>query len=68
MDIHYTAEKNSLILLTLLKAHGVNKIVVSPGATNLRLVASLQQDKYFTLYSSVDERSAAYMACGSSLP
>lgn len=64
MDIHYTAEKNSLILLTLLKAHGVNKIVVSPGATNLRLVASLQQDKYFTLYSSVDERSAAYMACG----
>lgn len=25
---------------------------------------SLQQDSYFELYSSVDERSAAYIACG----
>lgn len=64
MDLHYTAEKNSLILISLLKAHGIRNIIVSPGATNLRLVASLQHDSYFKIYSSVDERSAAYMACG----
>ena len=27
-------------------------------------VASVQNDDYFELYSCVDERSAAYMACG----
>lgn len=64
MDLHYTAEKNSLILISLLKAHGIHNIIASPGATNLRLVASLQHDSYFKIYSSVDERSAAYMACG----
>ena len=64
MDLHYTSEKNSLILISLLKAHGIRNIIASPGATNLRLVASLQHDSYFKIYSSVDERSAAYMACG----
>lgn len=60
----YSAEKNVLQLISLLKAHGVKRIVVSPGATNITFVASLQQDKYFELFSCVDERSAAYMACG----
>lgn len=64
MNLYYTAEKNSLILISLLKAHGIRNIIASPGATNLRLVASLQHDSYFKIYSSVDERSAAYMACG----
>lgn len=64
MEMYYTSEKNSLILIALLKSHKINKVVVSPGTTNLRLVASLQRDSFFTLYSSVDERSAAYMACG----
>ena len=31
---------------------------------NITLVASMQYDSYFELYSCVDERSAAYMACG----
>ena len=64
MDLHYTSEKNSLILISLLKAHGIRNIIASLGTTNLRLVASLQHDSYFKIYSSVDERSAAYMACG----
>lgn len=64
MDKFYTAEKNIQALISLMKAHGVKKIVVSPGATNVTLVGSLQADSYFTLYSSVDERSAAYIACG----
>ncbi len=61
---HYSSEKNIQILLALLKANGIKRIVVSPGATNYSLVGSLQCDPFFQLYSSVDERSAAYIACG----
>lgn len=60
----YSAESNVQILISLLKAHGIKKVIASPGATNVTLVASLMQDPYFELYSSVDERSAAYIACG----
>lgn len=63
-NLFYTSEKNTQILIALLKEHGIRKIVVSPGATNVCLVGSLQQDSYFEIYSSVDERSAAYIACG----
>lgn len=64
MNTFYTDEKNTQMLIALMKAHGVRKIVISPGATNVCLVASLQCDTYFEIYSSVDERSAAYIACG----
>lgn len=64
MEKHYTSEKHTLILIALMKFHGVRKIIASPGTTNLCLVGSLQQDPYFEIYSSVDERSAAYIACG----
>ncbi|WP_299231541.1 thiamine pyrophosphate-binding protein [uncultured Bacteroides sp.] len=61
---YYTSERSLQILISLLKQHKVKKCVLSPGATNLSLVASLQQDSWFECYSSVDERSAAYIACG----
>lgn len=64
MEIHYTIEKNLQIIMALLKAHGVRKVITSPGTTNHTLVASMQNDPWFEMYSSVDERSAAYMACG----
>ena len=60
----YSSEKNIQILIALLKAHNIRKVVASPGATNMSLVASLQNDPWFEMYSSVDERSAAYIACG----
>lgn len=60
----YSSEKNIQILIALLKAHNIRKVVASPGATNMSLVASLQNDPWFEMYSSVDERSSAYMACG----
>ena len=60
----YTDEKNALILISLLKAHGIRKVVASPGATNVSFVGSIQNDNFFQVYSSVDERSAAYIACG----
>lgn len=64
MNTYYTNERNTQILIALLKAHEIKRIVVSPGGTNIGVVASLQHDPYFELYSCVDERSAAYMACG----
>ena len=60
MDKYYTVEKAVQVVISLMKAHGVKKVVVSPGTTNVTLVGSLQADSYFTLYSSVDERSAAF--------
>lgn len=60
----YTTEKNIQIVLSLLKANGIKKIIASPGTTNFSFVGSVQNDPYFEVYSSVDERSAAYMACG----
>jgi 2-succinyl-5-enolpyruvyl-6-hydroxy-3-cyclohexene-1-carboxylate synthase len=64
MKTFYTDERNAQMLIALMKAHGIKKIVASPGTTNISFVASVQQDPYFEIYSSVDERSAAYIACG----
>lgn len=64
MAKHYTDERNVQVVLALLKKHGIRKVIASPGTTNMTLVASMQSDAYFEMYSSVDERSAAYIACG----
>lgn len=64
MNKYYSSEKNVQILITLLKAHKIRKVVTSPGGTVMMLNASLHYDGSFEMYSSVDERSAAYMACG----
>ena len=64
MNTYYTDDKTTQILLSLLKSHGIKKVVVSPGTTNIALVGSMQYDPFFEIYSSVDERSAAYIACG----
>lgn len=61
---YYTNERNHQILIALLKAHSIHKVIASPGTTNSVFIGSIQNDDYFTIYSSVDERSAAYMACG----
>lgn len=64
MQKYYTDERNVQILISLMKQHGIKNVVASPGTTNLTFVASIQQDPFFKIYSSVDERSAAYLACG----
>ena len=61
---YYSSERNVQILLALLKRNGIKKVIVSPGGTNICFVGSIQNDPFFEIYSSVDERSAAYMACG----
>ena len=64
MNFNYTTGEHIQILISLLKANGIRKAVVSPGTQDVEFVASMQQDPFFELYSCVDERSAAYMACG----
>lgn len=60
----YSSERNVQMLIYLLKQHKIRKVIASPGTTNINFVASVQFDDYFQVYSCVDERSAAYMACG----
>ena len=60
----YTDELNVHVLIDLLKAYNIKHIIASPGTTNSALIGSVQDDAFFTVYSCVDERSAAYMACG----
>lgn len=64
MSKYYSDEVNAQIVVALLKAHGIRKVIASPGTTNMAVVYSMQNDPYFEMYSCVDERSAAYMACG----
>lgn len=61
---YYTVERGQQILVSLLKQHGIRKVIASPGTTNITFVASVMSDPFFEIYSSVDERSAAYMAVG----
>lgn len=60
----YSEEKSVQILVAVLKANNIRKVVVSPGTTNINFVESLVNDGGFELYSAVDERGAAYIACG----
>lgn len=63
-EFKYTTERNVQIVIALLKAHGIRKVIASPGTTNMTFIGSIQNDPWFEIYSSVDERSAAYLACG----
>ena len=60
----YSKEENIQILISLLKEHNIKKVIINPGTTNISFVATVQSDDFFEIYSCVDERSAAYMACG----
>ena len=60
----YTNERNVQIIIALLKAHGIHRVIASPGTTNMTFVVSIENDPWFQIWSSVDERSAAYLACG----
>ena len=64
MNNHCSIERNIQILIEILKANNIHKVVASPGATDVSLNISLQHDPWFEIYSEVDERGAAYLACG----
>jgi 2-succinyl-5-enolpyruvyl-6-hydroxy-3-cyclohexene-1-carboxylate synthase len=64
MSYKFTREKNVQVLIGLLKKNKIRYVIASPGTTNSAFVGSIQKDSFFKIYSCVDERSAAYMACG----
>lgn len=64
MPVKYTREKNVQVIIRVLKAHNIRYVIASPGSANTSFVCSVQDDPFFKVFSSVDERSAAYIACG----
>ena len=41
---HYTDEKNAQIVIALLKAHGIRRVIASPGTTHMAFLGSIQYD------------------------
>lgn len=62
--MRHAEDKAAQVIVSLLKQHGIRHVVASPGNTNFTIVISLQNDPFFMVYSCVDERAAAYVACG----
>lgn len=60
----YSDDKIILQIVSLLKAYNIKRIVISAGSRHFPLIHSLEADKFFKLYSVVDERSAAFFALG----
>ena len=38
---YYTDERNVQIVIALLKAHGIRKVIASPGTTNMTFIGSI---------------------------
>ena len=51
-------------IVELCKAKGIQHIVISPGSRNAPLTIGFTNDNYFSCYSIVDERCAAFFALG----
>ena len=51
-------------IVQLFKAKGIQHIIISPGSRNAPLTIGFTNDSYFTCYSIVDERCAAFFAMG----
>lgn len=63
-EFFYSGERNALLLVAMLKAYGIWRVIISPGTTHINFVWNVQRDSFFEVFSAVDERHAAYMACG----
>lgn len=51
-------------VLQYCKSFGVNHIIISPGSRNAPLTMGFYEDPFFTCYSIVDERCAAFFGMG----
>lgn len=60
----YCNKKNVNILTSLLVAHGVRHVVVSPGSRNAPLVHDFSQCPDLVCHPCTDERSAGFLALG----
>ena len=62
-----SAKKHIQQLAAILKAKGIEDIVISPGSRNSPLINTFTGSGYFNCRNIVDERSAGYFAIGLSL-
>ncbi len=60
----YSDKTNILQLTTLLRAHGINELVLCPGSRNAPLIQTLTASKLYRCYAITDERSAGFFAIG----
>ncbi len=63
----FSDKRNILQLAALLKAHGIHKVVLCPGARNAAIVQTLSNVDGFTCYAMTDVRSAGFFAIGLSM-
>ena len=62
--MNYPAIRSAQALITILKAKGIQEIVISPGSRNAPLTLGFNLDPFFKTYSIVDERCAAFFGLG----
>ena len=60
----FSSKKNVVQTIALLKAFGINDVVMSPGSRNAPLLQGFAIDPFFRCHSVVDERSSSYFAIG----
>ncbi len=60
----FSDKENINILTSLLKAHGVKRVVVCPGSRNATIVHNLNECDGMACYPVTDERSAGFYALG----
>jgi 2-succinyl-5-enolpyruvyl-6-hydroxy-3-cyclohexene-1-carboxylate synthase len=60
----YSTIKSIQLLTALLKKYNINKLVLSPGGSDIPIIHSLENDSFFNCHSVVDERSAVYYGIG----
>jgi 2-succinyl-5-enolpyruvyl-6-hydroxy-3-cyclohexene-1-carboxylate synthase len=62
--MRYSKIPLSQTVVTLCKSHNIKHIVISPGSRNAPLTIGFTGDDFFSTYSIVDERCAAFFALG----
>ena len=63
-NLQYSKIPLAQTVTTLFEAKGVKHIVISPGSRNAPLTLGFTHNPFFTCYSVVDERCAAFFAIG----
>lgn len=62
--MNYSSKILSQLVVELCISKEINHIVISPGSRNAPLIVGFTSQNYFTCYSIVDERCAAFFALG----
>ncbi|MDT8346994.1 MAG: 2-succinyl-5-enolpyruvyl-6-hydroxy-3-cyclohexene-1-carboxylic-acid synthase [Flavobacteriaceae bacterium] len=62
--MRYTEKLHAQQLISLCKQKDISEVIISPGSRNAPLVIGFTEDVFFTCFSIVDERCAAFFALG----